>query len=86
MAVSLDAATKSVAVGATVKLNATVTPDNATNKAINWTSSDETKATVSKDGTVTGVAAGTVTITATSADNASAKATCAVTVTADANK
>ena len=79
--VGLDQSAASVVAGKTVKLTATVKPDNATNKAIVWTSSDETKATVA-DGTVTGKAAGTATITATSADNSEASATCKVTVTA----
>ena len=47
-----------------VTLTATITPTNATNKKITWSSSDESKATVSSSGTVTGKAVGPVTITA----------------------
>ena len=59
------------------KLVATVLPENATNKAVSWTSSNSAVATVS-DGVVTAVSAGTATITAT-ADGKSAE--CTVTVT-----
>ena len=51
----------------TTKLTATVEPSNATDK-ITWSSSDESIATVSEDGTVTGVAIGTATITARCGD------------------
>ena len=62
-------------------LTAEVTPDNASNKTITWTSSDPTVATVA-DGVVTGVAANAspVTITASTVDGVTA--TCEVTVTA----
>ncbi len=57
----------SVRVAETLALTATVTPENATDKTVIWSSSDETKATVDENnGVVTGVAEGTVTITATS--------------------
>jgi uncharacterized protein YjdB len=56
----------SVRVAETLALTATVAPDNATDKAVLWSSSDETKATVDANGIVTGVAEGEVTITATS--------------------
>ena len=60
-------------------LTATVEPADATNKDVTWASSDNNIATVSEDGTVTAINAGTATITAT-ADGKSA--TCTVTVTA----
>jgi uncharacterized repeat protein (TIGR02543 family) len=61
-------------------LTAEVTPDNASNKTITWTSSNEAVATV-ENGVVTGVAASAdpVTITASTVDGVNA--TCAVTVT-----
>ena len=77
--IELDKTTESVAVGNTVQLNATVAPATATNKTVNWTSSDESKATVDNTGKVTGVAEGEVTITATTADGGYT-ATCTVTV------
>ena len=78
--VTLDKTTASIEAGASVTLTATVAPNNATNQAVTWTSSDNTGATVS-GGKVTGVKAGTATITATTADG-NKTATCAVTVTA----
>lgn len=60
-----DSAT-SLYVEGTLQLSAAFTPSYATVTGLTWTSSDETKATVSATGLVTGVAAGEVTITATS--------------------
>jgi uncharacterized protein YjdB len=64
-----------------LQLTATVSPDDATNQAVNWTSADTSTATVSKTtGMVTFVKPGTVTIVATSVDNPSAVAYCNVTI------
>ena len=60
-AISLNKSTTTIAQGSTETLTATTTPAGAT---VNWVSSDETVATVSDAGVVTGVAAGTATITA----------------------
>ncbi|QIG67747.1 putative structural Ig-like protein [Rhizobium phage RHph_Y38] len=48
----------------TKQLTATVTPTDAVDKSVTWSSSDATKATVSSTGLVTGVAAGSAVITA----------------------
>ncbi|GHT65829.1 hypothetical protein FACS189452_00640 [Bacteroidia bacterium] len=77
--VSLNKTTLTLTAGDTATLTATVLPANATDKAVTWTSSDSTKATVA-NGVVTAVAAGSATITATAGDNKTA--TCAVTVSA----
>ena len=62
-----------------VTLKATVAPSSLEDKSVTWESSDETIATVSSTGKVTGVKSGVVTITCTSVATA-AKATCKVTV------
>ena len=67
----------------TLALTARVAPDNATNKAVNWTSSDSAVATVDQNGVVTAVAPGTAVITATAADGRGASASCTVTVRPD---
>ena len=66
--------------GQTSTLTATVTPSNATNKSVTWTSSDEAVATVSTSGVVTAVGNGTATITAKTKDGTNLTATCEVTV------
>ena len=60
-------------------IEATVTPANADDKTVTWSSSDSQVASVSGTGHVTGVKAGTATITATTKDGGKT-ATCAVTV------
>jgi len=77
--VSLDSATATVDVGATTQLTATIAPENATDKSVTWSSSDDAIATVSSSGLVTGVAEGTVTITVTTTDG-SKTATADITV------
>ena len=77
--VALDKTSAELQVGKTLTLTATVTPDNATDKAVAWNSSNAAVATVDANGIVTAKAEGTATITAT-ADGKTA--TCTVTVKA----
>jgi uncharacterized protein YjdB len=79
--VSLNASSRSLAVGATFLLTATVTPDNATNRNVTWSSGNAAVAEVDASGLVTAKAAGTATVTATTVDG-NKTATCAITVTA----
>jgi Leucine-rich repeat (LRR) protein len=76
--VSLNETTASLTVGETLTLMATVTPDNATNKTLTWTSSNTAVATVN-NGTVSALTAGEAVITVKTADD-DKTATCAVTV------
>ena len=81
--ITLNKAETSISIGNSETLTATVAPENATNKALTWASSDEDVATVAPDGTVTAVKAGAATITATAADGSGKSAVCKVTVIAD---
>lgn len=69
--------------GKTVQLKVTVTPSNATNKAVTWTSSNTKVATVTSNGLVKAVGTGTVTITAKAKDGSGKKVTCKINVYAD---
>lgn len=62
--VKLDITSKSIAIGESFTLKATVSPSDAL-QYVEWSSSDETIATVDEDGIVTALAVGTCTITAT---------------------
>lgn len=77
--ISLDKAAAVVAEGESIALTATITPSDATNQRIIWTSSDKNTAIVSTTGKVTGVTAGKAVISATSVDGGF-KETCQVTV------
>ncbi|WP_409271302.1 Ig-like domain-containing protein [Neobacillus sp. SCS-31] len=58
-------ASATVKIAGTKQLNAVVSPANATNKSVSWSTSDPSVAVVDENGIVTGVAEGTATITAT---------------------
>ena len=66
--VSLDKKTLSLTVGASEYVVGTVSPDDATEKAVTYSSSDESVATVSQDGKVTAVKVGIAIITVTTVD------------------
>ncbi|WP_339302234.1 S-layer homology domain-containing protein [Paenibacillus sp. FSL H7-0737] len=78
--VSLDKTELTLTAGETGKLTATLSPEEAANKAVHWTSSDTSVATVVY-GTVTAVNAGRTTITVETVDGGF-KATAEVTVKA----
>ena len=77
--VTLNKTNVSLEVGKTDTLVATISPSNATNKIIAWSSSNTSIATVDANGKITGKAAGTVTITAKT--NNGKTAACKVTIT-----
>lgn len=78
--VSLNQTSATMEIGATLQLTATVSPSNATNKAVTW-SSNRPVASVDSNGLVTALAAGSATITVRTNDG-SKTATCNVTVNA----
>jgi uncharacterized protein YjdB len=61
-------------------LTPNITPSNANNKKVTWTTTDPSIATVDGNGRVTGVKAGVAVITCTSQDNPDVSAICTVTV------
>lgn len=68
--VSLDVTYSDLAVGDTLKLNATVLPTNALDKSVKWSTSDSAIATVDNNGNVKALKEGVVTITAITNDQA----------------
>ncbi len=77
---SLESRSKTVYTGTDLKLGYTITPEDATNKEVVWSSSNTSVATVDEDGTIHPLMAGRTTITCKSVENADIKATCTLTV------
>lgn len=80
--VALDQTEITVGTGSTVQLTATVLPEDATDQALEWYSSNEGIATVDDTGLVTGVAEGSCTIMASAASGAYAEVAVTVEVAA----
>lgn len=78
--VSLNKTNDTLNVGDTDTLTTAVSPDNATNKSVTWTSSDPGIAAVDENGKITAVKDGTTTITAATQDGSNLSASCMVTV------
>lgn len=83
-AVTLEPEKIELAVGESEQLKATVRPDDATDTALTWTSSNTGVASVDENGKVTAQAPGTATITVQSQDDPAITDTCEVTVTGKA--
>ena len=81
-AVAVSPTTVTIKVGESTTLSAAITPSDATDKTVTWSTSDEKVATVNA-GKVTAVAEGSATITVTTKDGGKT-ATCTVTVSNDA--
>lgn len=78
--ITLSQTSATMNVGDNLQLSATVSPTNATDKSVTWTTSNQNVATVSSTGKVTAVAAGNATITCSANDGSGMKATCSLTV------
>ena len=76
--VTVTPANTELKIGGTAQLSATVAPANATVKAVTWSSSDTSIATVDANGNVTAKAVGAVTITATANNGKTGSATVTV--------
>lgn len=83
--ITLDSTSETLTVGDNTTLTATVTPDDAFDTSVQWSTNNAKVATVT-DGTVTAVAAGIAEITATAKDGSGVKATCRITVLAKATQ
>ena len=70
-----------VSVGQTIKLSATVTPSEATNKEVRWGSSNEAVATVDNTGRVSVEGRGEAVITVSTTDGSNLSASCVVKAT-----
>ena len=77
--VSLNTDSLTLVEGGTATLTATITPNNATNPNVTWSSDNQNVATVNQNGEVTAVSAGDATIKVTTEDG-EFEATCSVTV------
>ncbi len=82
--ITISSPADEVFAGETLQLSATILPSNVTYKTVKWTSSDESVATVDRNGLVTGIEnsqnSATVTISATSLDGANVTASKMITV------
>ena len=78
--VTVSPATATVTAGQELKLSAVVATVGFANKSVIWSISDETKATIREDGTLTAIAAGEVTVTATSVFDSTKTGTATVTI------
>ena len=78
--ITLDQTSVSLVVGETITLTATVKPDDATDKTVSWSSSDESVVTVDASGNLTAFSKGKATITVTVNGNSSITAICQVVI------
>ena len=79
--IALDVESLSIKVDDEHQFIATILPDNATLKAVTWSSSNPDVATISENGLLKGIKEGKTTITATANDGSDANGSCEVTVT-----
>lgn len=81
-AITVTSSTQSIAVGGTTQLRVTITPTDATNQNVKWSSKQEAIATVSQSGVVTGKTAGVAHIVASAQDGSKVTGEAQITVTA----
>ena len=81
-AITVAPSTQSIAVGGTTQLRATITPTDATNQNIKWSSKQDDIASVSQSGVVTGKTAGVAHIVASAQDGSKVTGEAQIMVTA----
>lgn len=79
-AVDLDTYVLTINTGGTYQLTTTVTPSDACDPSVTWSTSDASIASVDTNGIISGVSVGSATVTVTSVDTSSASCSCSVTV------
>lgn len=78
--ISINITTATLVEGQSLQLEAIVSPESATNKSVEWSSSNEAVAAVSEDGKITAISKGSAVITAKSTDGSNVSASCHVNV------
>ncbi len=81
-ALTLNILNREAVIGDTFTINAEILPENATNKTIDWSSSNENIASVDSNGNVTILNVGNCVITASSTDGSDISSECHITATA----
>lgn len=81
-AITVAPSTQSIVVGGTIQLKATITPTDATNQNVKWSSKEESVASVSESGMVTGKTAGLAHIVASAQDGSNVTGEAQIMVTA----
>lgn len=81
-AITVTPSTQSILVGGTTQLGATITPTDATNQNVKWSSNKEAVASVSESGVVTGKTSGVAHIVASAQDGSNVTGEAQITVTA----
>ena len=81
-AITVAPSTQSIVVGGTTQLKATITPTDATNQNVKWSSKEDSVASVSESGVVTGKTAGLAHIVASAQDGSKVTGEAQITVTA----
>ncbi len=81
-AIAVTPSAQSITIGGTTQLKATITPTDATNQNVKWSSKQEAIASVSESGVVTGKTAGVARIVASAQDGSNVTGEAQVTVTA----
>lgn len=81
-ALTLNILNRDAVIGDTFTINAEILPENATNKTIDWSSSNENIASVDSNGNVTILNVGNCVITASSTDGSDISSECHITATA----
>ncbi|MBR5660936.1 MAG: Ig-like domain-containing protein, partial [Bacteroidales bacterium] len=78
--ITLNVTSKTIDFGETFTITPTITPSDAANKSVTWSSNNTSIATVDSNGKVTGIKSGTAVITCKAKDGSNQQASCSVTV------